>query len=225
MSSSKLMSRLQRLPHHHPKVRDSLSRFATALEAVNSQLHAADIEQKKAEMRARLYGEMATSVDEEHQKILSRRLIIERRKEELVIFAQRTHNLTRRPGTPSATRVSAPPPPSLPFLPLRPSRTSLPRPSLSHSPRSSSQRPRTQPFTPAPCPHTLLTPSPPSLAIPPTLTRTASARAPELLGPCRLAIRRGAVGARPTERAPEQALVGTTSTLLRHCPSLHTARV
>ena len=29
----------------------------------------ADIEQKKAEMRARLYGEMATSVDEEHQKI------------------------------------------------------------------------------------------------------------------------------------------------------------
>ena len=35
-------------------MRDSLSRFATALEAVNSQLHAADIEQKKAELRRRM---------------------------------------------------------------------------------------------------------------------------------------------------------------------------
>ena len=36
----------------------------------------------KAEVRARLYGSIGAGIEEEHQKILSRRLIIERRKEE-----------------------------------------------------------------------------------------------------------------------------------------------
>merc|ERR1719310_2444519 len=65
------------------EVRDSLSRFASALEATSGALHAVEIERRKAEVRARLYGSIESGVEEEHQKILSRRLIIERRKEEL----------------------------------------------------------------------------------------------------------------------------------------------
>jgi len=64
------------------QVRDSLSRFASSLEAVAETLHASDIERRKAEVRARLYGSIAAGVEEEHQKVLSRRLVIERRKEE-----------------------------------------------------------------------------------------------------------------------------------------------
>merc|ERR1719310_677687 len=64
------------------EVRDSLSRFASALEATSGALHAVEIERRKAEVRARLYGSIESGVEEEHQKILSRRLIIERRKEE-----------------------------------------------------------------------------------------------------------------------------------------------
>ena len=64
------------------EVREKLSRFASSLEAVSERLHAVDIERRKAEARARLYGSIDAGVEEEHQKILSRRLIIERRKEE-----------------------------------------------------------------------------------------------------------------------------------------------
>ena len=64
------------------EVREKLSRFASSLEAVSERLHAVDIERRKAEARARLYGSIDAGVEEEHQKILSRRLVIERRKEE-----------------------------------------------------------------------------------------------------------------------------------------------
>ncbi|KAL3914596.1 MAG: hypothetical protein SGPRY_007568 [Prymnesium sp.] len=63
-------------------VRDSLSKFAASLESVAESVHAADIERRKAEVRSRLYGDITRGVEEEHQKVLSRRLIIERRKEE-----------------------------------------------------------------------------------------------------------------------------------------------
>ena len=64
------------------EVRDSLSSFASALDAVDRQLRSAEISRRKAEVRARLYGSIGAGIEEEHQKILSRRLIIERRKEE-----------------------------------------------------------------------------------------------------------------------------------------------
>ena len=78
------------------EVRDSLSRFATALEAVGGKLHAAEIERRKAEVRARLYGSIESGVQEEHQKILSRRLIIERRKEELERVTMETEKESAR---------------------------------------------------------------------------------------------------------------------------------
>ena len=64
------------------EVRDTLTRFGVALEAVSEKLHAAEIKAKKAEVRAKLYGSFASSLADEHKKILARRLIIERRKEE-----------------------------------------------------------------------------------------------------------------------------------------------
>mmetsp|Transcript_36838 Transcript_36838/g.60994 ORF Transcript_36838/g.60994 Transcript_36838/m.60994 type:complete len:1068 (+) Transcript_36838:75-3278(+) len=64
------------------EVRDSLTKFASALDAVAEQLHASKIERRKLEDRGRLYSSIHAGVEEEHQKILSRRLIIERRKEE-----------------------------------------------------------------------------------------------------------------------------------------------
>ena len=78
------------------EVRDSLSRFATALEAVGGRLHAVEIERRKAEVRARLYGSIESGVQEEHQKILSRRLIIERRKEELERVTMETEKESAR---------------------------------------------------------------------------------------------------------------------------------
>lgn len=71
------------------EVRDSLSKFAFSLEAVAETLHAADIERRKSEVRSRLYGSIAAGVEEEHKKVLQRRLIIERRKEEQARFSPR----------------------------------------------------------------------------------------------------------------------------------------
>jgi len=64
------------------EVRDTLATFGAALEAVAERLHAADISRAKSEVRAKLYGSFVASVEDEHQKVLARRLIIERRKEE-----------------------------------------------------------------------------------------------------------------------------------------------
>eukprot|EP00965_Chrysotila_dentata_P158317 5230006-Pleurochrysis_carterae.AAC.2 len=64
------------------EVRDSLYQFALAMDAVAEKLRAGDIEKRKKEVRAELYGSFEAGMEEEHQKILSRRLIIERRKEE-----------------------------------------------------------------------------------------------------------------------------------------------
>mmetsp|Transcript_40723 Transcript_40723/g.81652 ORF Transcript_40723/g.81652 Transcript_40723/m.81652 type:complete len:1137 (-) Transcript_40723:107-3517(-) len=64
------------------EVRDTLAKFGTSLEAVFERLRSADIQRTKAERSAKLYGNMAAQLEEDHQKILARRLIIERRKEE-----------------------------------------------------------------------------------------------------------------------------------------------
>ena len=64
------------------EVRDTLSTFGARLEAVAERLHSADVKKRKAELRAQLYGSAQVSIAEEHRKILARRQIIERRKEE-----------------------------------------------------------------------------------------------------------------------------------------------
>ena len=63
-------------------MRDSLSGFASALDSVHEQLHKTEIERRKAEARTRIYASIEEGVKEENAKILSRRMIIERRKEE-----------------------------------------------------------------------------------------------------------------------------------------------
>lgn len=64
------------------EVRDSLAKFALALDAVHERLHASDAARKKSEARAALYAAIAATEGEEHRKILARRVVIERRKEE-----------------------------------------------------------------------------------------------------------------------------------------------
>jgi len=64
------------------EVRDTLTCFGAALQSVSERLHASDIQKRKTEVRTKLYGSFEASVSEEHEKILARRLIIERRKEE-----------------------------------------------------------------------------------------------------------------------------------------------
>ena len=64
------------------EVRDTLAKFGASLEAVAERLHSADIMRRKAEHREKLYGSMEASIAEDHSKILARRLVIERRKEE-----------------------------------------------------------------------------------------------------------------------------------------------
>lgn len=64
------------------EVRESLAGFASALDAVNQHLRSADLEKHAAETRARLQEAIGKSLEEEHQKVLARRLVIERRKEE-----------------------------------------------------------------------------------------------------------------------------------------------
>jgi len=64
------------------EVRESLAGFASALDAVNQHLRSADLEKHTAEARARLQEAIGKSLEEEHQKVLARRVVIERRKEE-----------------------------------------------------------------------------------------------------------------------------------------------
>lgn len=64
------------------EVRDTLAKFATSLEAVSDRLRAAEVAKRQAEARASLYCTIEAGVKEEHAKILARRLVIERRKEE-----------------------------------------------------------------------------------------------------------------------------------------------
>ena len=64
------------------EVRDTLSKFGAALEAVSARLNLAELKNKKDEKRRQLYTSFQTSLKEEHEKILERRGIIERRKEE-----------------------------------------------------------------------------------------------------------------------------------------------
>jgi translation initiation factor 3 subunit A len=64
------------------EVRDTLARFAFSLESVSDKLHAPDIAKRKAEARSVLHGAIEADVCDEHNKILNRRLVIERRKEE-----------------------------------------------------------------------------------------------------------------------------------------------
>merc|ERR1719424_1880778 len=64
------------------EVRESLAGFASALDAVNQHLRSADLEKHASETRARLQEAIGKILEEEHQKVLARRLVIERRKEE-----------------------------------------------------------------------------------------------------------------------------------------------
>ena len=64
------------------EVRDRLATFGAALDCVREKLQAAAIESEKATLRAKLYGSFAATIEEEHQRVLARKLIIERRKEE-----------------------------------------------------------------------------------------------------------------------------------------------
>jgi hypothetical protein len=64
------------------EVRDTLATFGAALDCVREKLQAAAIENELATLRAELYRSFAATIEEEHQRVLARKLIIERRKEE-----------------------------------------------------------------------------------------------------------------------------------------------
>jgi len=64
------------------EVCDTLATFGAALDCVREKLQTAAIENEMATLRAELYGSFTATIEEKHQRVLARKLINERRKEE-----------------------------------------------------------------------------------------------------------------------------------------------